>query len=222
MKFLGKPRSQPAAFLPLCWLFLRILQPGHSHLYNNRYAGDKVIRLIPKTEEETYALKKIHHQFKVDLWQPSSISYVTEGTVTDVHISQNASRALLAFLQEANIQYKILIEDLQKVLENGNSLPTQRNRRSLSEYNYEVYHSLEEIQSWMHHLNKTHSGLIHMFSIGRSYEGRSLFILKLGRKSRAYKRAVWMDCGIHAREWIGPAFCQWFVREVLENVVHRY
>ncbi|XP_076692358.1 carboxypeptidase A6 isoform X2 [Callospermophilus lateralis] len=222
MKFLGKPRSQPAAFLPLCWLFLRILQPGHSHLYNNRYAGDKVIRLIPQTEEETYALKKIHHQFKVDLWQPSSISYVTEGTVTDVHISQNVSRALLAFLQEANIQYKILIEDLQKVLENGNSLPTQRNRRSLSEYNYEVYHSLEEIQSWMHHLNKTHSGLIHMFSIGRSYEGRSLFILKLGRKSRAYKRAVWMDCGIHAREWIGPAFCQWFVREVLENVVHRY
>ncbi|XP_027788649.2 carboxypeptidase A6 [Marmota flaviventris] len=215
MKFLGKPRSQPAAFLPLCWLFLRILQPGHSHLYNNRYAGDKVIRLIPKTEEETYALKKIHHQFKVDLWQPSSISYVTEGTVTDVHISQNASRALLAFLQEANIQYKILVEDLQKVLENGNSLPTQRNRRSLSEYNYEVYHSLEEIQSWMHHLNKTHSGLIHMFSIGRSYEGRSLFILKLGRKSRAYKRAVWMDCGIHAREWIGPAFCQWFVREAL-------
>nr|XP_040124037.1 carboxypeptidase A6 [Ictidomys tridecemlineatus] len=151
----------------------------------------------------------------VDLWQPSSISYVTEGTVTDVHISQNASRALLTFLQEANIQYKILIEDLQKVLENGNSLPTQRNRRSLSEYNYEVYHSLEEIQSWMHHLNKTHSGLIHMFSIGRSYEGRSLFILKLGRKSRAYKRAVWMDCGIHAREWIGPAFCQWFVREAL-------
>ena len=37
---------------------------------------------------------------------------------------------------------------------------------------------------------------------------------QLGRRSRAYKRAVWMDCGIHAREWIGPAFCQWFVKEV--------
>lgn len=23
-----------------------------------------------------------------------------------------------------------------------------------------------------------------------------------------------MDCGIHAREWIAPAFCQWFVKEV--------
>ncbi|XP_015000991.2 carboxypeptidase A6 isoform X1 [Macaca mulatta] len=214
MKCLGKHRGQAAAFLPLCWLFLKILQPGHSHLYNNCYAGDKVIRFIPKTEEEVYALKKISHQLKVDLWQPSSISYVSEGTVTDVHIPQNGSRALLAFLQEANIQYKILIEDLQKTLEKGSNLQTQRNRRSLSGYNYEVYHSLEEIQNWMHHLNKTHSDLIHMFSIGRSYEGRSLFILKLGRRSRL-KRAVWIDCGIHAREWIGPAFCQWFVKEAL-------
>lgn len=37
---------------------------------------------------------------------------------------------------------------------------------------------------------------------------------QLGRRSRAYKNAVWIDCGIHAREWIGPAFCQWFVKEV--------
>ena len=28
------------------------------------------------------------------------------------------------------------------------------------------------------------------------------------------KKAVWVDCGIHAREWIAPAFCQWFVKEV--------
>ncbi|XP_075776690.1 carboxypeptidase A6 isoform X1 [Pelodiscus sinensis] len=74
-----------------------------------------------------------------------------------------------------------------------------------------------QIQSWMYHLNKTHSNLIHMFSIGKSYEGRPLFVLKLGKRSRPYKRAVWIDCGIHAREWIGPAFCQWFVKEALHT-----
>uniref|UniRef100_A0A8D0GQ79 Peptidase M14 domain-containing protein n=1 Tax=Sphenodon punctatus TaxID=8508 RepID=A0A8D0GQ79_SPHPU len=26
-------------------------------------------------------------------------------------------------------------------------------------------------------------------------------------------KAVFMDCGIHAREWISPAFCQWFVKQ---------
>ncbi|XP_057647026.1 carboxypeptidase A6 [Chionomys nivalis] len=215
MKFPGKPSSHTAASLPLCWLLLKILPLGDCHPYDNRYAGDKVIRLTPKTEEEAFALKSIYHRLQVDLWQPSSISYVSEGTVTDVHIPQNASRTLLAFLQEARIQYKVLIEDLQKAVENEKSLQTQRNRRSLSEYNYEVYHSLEDIQDWMHHLNQTQPGLVQVFSIGRSYEGRPLFILQLGKKSRAYKRAVWIDCGIHAREWIGPAFCQWFTREAL-------
>ena len=28
------------------------------------------------------------------------------------------------------------------------------------------------------------------------------------------KKVIWVDCGIHAREWIAPAFCQWFVKEV--------
>ncbi|XP_034524041.1 carboxypeptidase A6 [Ailuropoda melanoleuca] len=64
MKLPGRPRTRTAAFLPLCLLFLKILQPGHSHLYNNRYAGDKVIRLIPNTEKEANALKKIYHQLK--------------------------------------------------------------------------------------------------------------------------------------------------------------
>uniref|UniRef100_A0A667YH19 Carboxypeptidase A6 n=1 Tax=Myripristis murdjan TaxID=586833 RepID=A0A667YH19_9TELE len=27
-------------------------------------------------------------------------------------------------------------------------------------------------------------------------------------------------CGVHAREWIGPAFCQWFVKEALISYQH--
>lgn len=38
--------------------------------------------------------------------------------------------------------------------------------------------------------------------------------LQISRPSNNPKKIIWMDCGIHAREWIAPAFCQWFVREV--------
>ncbi|KAG8000777.1 Carboxypeptidase O [Nibea albiflora] len=31
------------------------------------------------------------------------------------------------------------------------------------------------------------------------------------------KKVIWMDCGIHAREWIAPAFCQWFVKEIVSS-----
>lgn len=94
----------------------------------------------------------------------------------------------------------------------------------------------------MFEMNRTHPHLVDLFSIGRSYEGRPLYVLQvckrcrernavhlicirrfdltdivscqLGNRVRSSKKAVWMDCGVHAREWIGPAFCQWFVKEV--------
>ncbi|KAI2531926.1 carboxypeptidase B1, partial [Homo sapiens] len=36
-------------------------------------------------------------------------------------------------------------------------------------------------------------------------------------KAGQNKPAIFMDCGFHAREWISPAFCQWFVREAVRT-----
>uniref|UniRef100_A0A8C5N134 Carboxypeptidase A6 n=1 Tax=Leptobrachium leishanense TaxID=445787 RepID=A0A8C5N134_9ANUR len=206
-----------AARLAFLYLHFHTWLSGHCHLYNNRYAGDKVFRIVPKNDIEAKELKNIYHNLQVDLWQPSSHSYIGKDTVTDVHTSNKTSQALLTYLRQSNIQYKILVNDLQKILEKQNVSRTQRNRRSLSKYNYEEYHSLGEIENWMHHLNKTQSHLVYMFSVGKSYEGRPLYVLKLGANNIVKKKAIWIDCGIHAREWIGPVFCQWFVREALNT-----
>ncbi|KAM4609351.1 carboxypeptidase O-like [Polymixia lowei] len=52
---------------------------------------------------------------------------------------------------------------------------------------------------------------------GHTFENRDITLLKLGlvNPDGKEKKAIWMDCGIHAREWIAPAFCQWFVKEIL-------
>nr|KAF6494363.1 carboxypeptidase O [Rousettus aegyptiacus] len=36
---------------------------------------------------------------------------------------------------------------------------------------------------------------------------------EISQPSNNPKKIIWMDCGIHTREWIAPAFCQWFVKE---------
>lgn len=54
---------------------------------------------------------------------------------------------VLGFRFLSCFKFRVLIEDLQKAVENENSVHTQRNRRSLSEYNYEVYHSLEDVRN---------------------------------------------------------------------------
>ncbi|XP_068090921.1 carboxypeptidase A6 isoform X2 [Hyperolius riggenbachi] len=169
----------------LC-LILHTGAPGFSHSYNNRYDGDKVIRIVPKNDKETHELKNIYHQLQVDLWQPSSIGNIWKDTLTDVHTSNISSEVLLSYLRQANMDYKILVNNLQKVIEKQDTSRVKRRRRSLPHYHYEEYNSLEELGT-----------------------KPSSF------KKKSSKREIWMDCGIHAREWIGPAFCQWFVKEAV-------
>ncbi|XP_029516813.1 carboxypeptidase A6-like [Oncorhynchus nerka] len=197
-----------------------VLCPIDAYLYNNRYAGDQVFRITPSNEGEVQELKKLLGNIKVDLWQPNSASLIRHNATVDVHVRRNNTRGLRACLQKEHIDFKVFISNLQKEIEKQTGYRSSRKKRSESRYDYEVYHSLEEIQSWMFEINRTHPHLVDMFSIGRSYEGRPLYVLQLGKRTRSYKKAVWIDCGVHAREWIGPAFCQWFVKEALHSYQH--
>ena len=58
-----------------------------------------------------------------------------------------------------------------------------------------------------------------LISIGKSVEGRELRVMKIGkpRSDGTQKPAIWIDGGIHAREWISPAATAYVVTQLLEN-----
>ncbi|XP_037552300.1 carboxypeptidase O-like [Nematolebias whitei] len=85
------------------------------------------------------------------------------------------------------------------------------------EHNYYKYHPMEEISTWMTQTEKDHPDLVTLVEYGKTYEKRTITLLKIGLNTDAKKKAIWMDCGIHAREWIAPAFCQYFVKQILET-----
>uniref|UniRef100_A0AAY4CMU0 Peptidase M14 domain-containing protein n=2 Tax=Denticeps clupeoides TaxID=299321 RepID=A0AAY4CMU0_9TELE len=83
-------------------------------------------------------------------------------------------------------------------------------------YEYTKYHPMPEISAWMQQMVEENPGLVSSEVYGTTYERRDIMFLKIGvDQDGVQKKAIWMDCGIHAREWIAPAFCQWFVKEML-------
>uniref|UniRef100_A0A3B3D1W3 Carboxypeptidase O n=1 Tax=Oryzias melastigma TaxID=30732 RepID=A0A3B3D1W3_ORYME len=64
---------------------------------------------------------------------------------------------------------------------------------------------------------KDHPDVVTIVDYGQTYEKRTISLLKIGIESEKRKKAIWMDCGIHAREWIAPAFCQYFVKQILQS-----
>jgi len=54
-------------------------------------------------------------------------------------------------------------------------------------------------------------------TIGDSYEGETMRVAKVCKGGCGNKPAMWIDGGIHAREWIGPAVVTWMLKELVEN-----
>ncbi|KAG7239362.1 hypothetical protein INR49_029351, partial [Caranx melampygus] len=85
------------------------------------------------------------------------------------------------------------------------------------EHDYYKYHTMQEISKWMAQIQEQYSDVVETVHYGFTYEHRTISLLKIGLPSEEKKKAIWMDCGIHAREWIAPAFCQYFVKQLLET-----
>ncbi|PAA56741.1 hypothetical protein BOX15_Mlig013448g1, partial [Macrostomum lignano] len=68
--------------------------------------------------------------------------------------------------------------------------------------------------------NELHPGTCSLERIGRTFEGRKLFVLKIAKNKSpdsSKKTAVWLDAGIHAREWVSPATAL-YIADQLINV----
>jgi len=61
----------------------------------------------------------------------------------------------------------------------------------------------------------TYPNLAQLQSIGKTYGNRDIWLVKLTANSGAAKKTAFMDCGIHAREWISPATCAYIINELL-------
>jgi len=77
------------------------------------------------------------------------------------------------------------------------------------------YQSARTIQSWMSCLAANYPHKTKLITIGKSSEGRPLQVMKIGSGDSS-KPAVFIDGGIHAREWVSPAAVTYLIHRMVE------
>jgi len=87
--------------------------------------------------------------------------------------------------------------------------------------NWNKYHRYSTIDNFVKCLASEFPDKATMFEIGKSYEGRNLNLLRISNNNRAAKDSIWIDGGIHAREWASPSSVTYMMQELLENS-HKY
>lgn len=85
---------------------------------------------------------------------------------------------------------------------------------------WDKYYRLADIYAWLDSLPTDYPGKVTVISAGASGENRDIKGVKIS--FGAGKRNVFIEGGIHAREWISPATVTYIINEVLTSTNPRF
>ncbi|XP_037803245.1 carboxypeptidase B-like [Penaeus monodon] len=152
-----------------------------------------------------------------------------------VHVPAEGLDNARRILKERDVEFKVLVDDLAEHFQgerrqrrdvdtraaescNGNSCPAPLS---------DAYMTFQQMEYYLREINTTYAPRVSVKSIGKSVEGRDIWMVhvrsggcaqgntqpqvSLRHPRIAYwmmkRRAVWIEGGIHPREWIAPAVC---------------
>ena len=193
------------------------------------YEGYQLVRALPDSEEHLQVLRFIEKSVD-SMWTPVPIELDPERELhVDMMVNPSQSQHLMAYLNCSSIPFEVVITDIQRSIDTENEEEDDEEdelaHRFIDQcqlttgFNFRKYQQEAAIKSYVSCLAGRHSDKAQYERIGYSYEGRELFLIKIGLPSNrgVTKPVVWIDGGIHAREWISPATVTYIIHELLEN-----
>ncbi|XP_058502291.1 carboxypeptidase A5 [Solea solea] len=187
-------------------------------LCKETFEGHQVFRIVPKDDVQLSLLKDLEDmfEFQLDFWR----DVTGVGTPVDVRVPLDSLESFKSHLETQDVDYSIMIEDLQEVLdqeqEEMDSAARFAQPRNTASFDYSNYHTISEIYRFQDMLVAENPNLVSKVVIGQSYEGRPLNVLKFSTGG-TNRRAIWIDTGIHSREWVTQASGTWFAKKIVTD-----
>ncbi|XP_049549410.1 zinc carboxypeptidase A 1-like [Anopheles darlingi] len=174
-----------------------------------RYDNYRLYQVTPRSEEQfrtiaaleetsdslifTETARKVGEPFTV-IVAPHKLADFTETLESD----------LIPYrLVEANVQHSF-DEERSRIM----------SKRTRGVFDWTDYQPLEEIHGWLDRLASEHQE-VQLLDAGRSYQNRTLKGVKLSYG--AGRPAIFLEGGIHAREWISPATVTYILNELITS-----
>ncbi|XP_012498339.1 PREDICTED: carboxypeptidase B [Propithecus coquereli] len=195
----------------LVFLVLGAAALASAHHSGEHFEGEKVFRVNVENENHINLIHELASTIQIDFWKPDSVSQIKPHGAVDFRVKAEDTDTVEDVLKRNELQYEVLISNLRNLLEAQFDSQVRATGHS-----YEKYNDWETIEAWTEQVTTENPDLISRSVIGTTFEGRNMYLLKVGTAG-TNKPVIFMDCGFHAREWISPAFCQWFVREAVRT-----
>uniref|UniRef100_A0A672HPK1 Carboxypeptidase A1 n=1 Tax=Salarias fasciatus TaxID=181472 RepID=A0A672HPK1_SALFA len=171
------------------------------------FCRHQVLRIVAKDVTQLPLIKSLEQftEFELDFWRDVS----NVDTPVDIRVPAHSLQSVKLYLETYEIGYSVMIEDLQfsDILESLHALIDGKRNSSLS---------LVQIYSFQDQLVAENPNLVSKIVIGQSYQGRDLNVLKFSTGG-SNRPAIWIDTGIHSREWVTQASGTWFAKKIVTD-----
>ncbi|XP_046971668.1 zinc carboxypeptidase-like [Vanessa cardui] len=191
------------------FLFLILLVPFVS-CEKLRFDNYTLYKISPENDQHYKLLQDIQNTDpRFDFWSEPTplLDFVS------VMSSPENKADLEEILQGYKMKYEVTMQNIQEAIDKETVGTYTRNNRASMSWN--MYHNLESIELWFSDLLTAYPSVTGIIIGGRSYEGRNIKGIKISHGSG--RRAIFIEAGIHSREWISPATACYIINELLSS-----
>ncbi|XP_045502894.1 uncharacterized protein LOC123699889 [Colias croceus] len=174
-----------------------------------KYKNYSLIRGIPVEEAHLDFFKNLSEMYDVNYWRmPGQVYRPIEFIISPKHRHDFLRKAKLK-----GVYFATIMDDVQRALE----MQTVKSyiRRNMDSFDWRSFFRLDDIYEWLADLETQYPKIMQVFSIGKSVQNRKILAVRIAHKGCSTRPKVIVEGGIHAREWIAPAFVTYFIHQIL-------
>nr|XP_049704885.1 zinc carboxypeptidase A 1 [Helicoverpa armigera] len=173
-----------------------------------RFDNYTLYKVLPKNLEEIKLLEDLQNSgADFDFWDDP----VPTADYINVLSKPELKNDLEGFLAEQGIDFVITLPNIQELIDKEKK--KRYTRSNVKTMEWDDYYTLEDIYDWLDDLAKAFPDVVSTIVGGTSHEGRIIKGVKISHGPG--RRAVFIESGIHAREWIAPATANYVINQLL-------
>jgi len=176
------------------------------------YHGHKVYRTGTLNSTTSDLLRELRLSSNLDFWTEPA-----PGRTADILSPPGLDDKVKDWLSDHGISFSTMVEDVQQLIEETRPVKRSLAVRPGQRYamDWDDYHDHDTLNAFIQALADAND-FAEIINIGQSYEGREMNVLAITKAGPGAPN-IWLEAGIHAREWIAPAVATFIVRELVED-----
>jgi carboxypeptidase A2 len=185
------------------------------------YVQDKLVRLQPLTDDHIRYLQALETDSTLDFWTEAA----APDQPVDVHIRHDEYDRYVSEFKQLSLPFTVLVDDLQNIIDEERQqiereqFTRQLKSRWMGQERADIvgtYVSYNDMVTYMQDQANADPTHVQIVDLGLTVERRMMkgVVLKF---NPAATRNIWIDCGIHAREWITPTTCIYHIDQYIKD-----